>query len=95
MNDKDIRKVFLKILKGYNVLDSNDNLIIYHDIYKPYLHYNHFGSSALKIDNDILESFTWLLNTIFKGYTLNDFKYTPSQLLSINKENLKTLKKGY
>lgn len=83
MKDKDIRKVFLKVLKGYNVYDKKTGSIkIAHDVYAPYLHYYNFGSSAIKIDNDILESFTWLLNTIFTGYTLKDFTYKPSQLLN-------------
>lgn len=95
MENKDIRKVFLKVLKGYNVYDKKTGFIkIAHDPYTPYLHYFNYGSSAIKVDNDILEEFTWLLNTIFKGYTLKDFTYKESQFLNINKENLENIKKG-
>jgi hypothetical protein len=68
MRLKDIRGLYNAINRGYTLTDKRH----FYNIQAGHYHiwYRHYGSSAIKNN---LKDFRWLINTIYKDYTVNDF----------------------
>lgn len=70
MTFEEIKKLYFHVISEKTITTKNGMGLIFNDNFQDFIHYRHYGQSAIKGD---LESFEWLINTIYKDYHFNDF----------------------
>lgn len=84
MTFEEIKKLYFHVIDEKTITTKNGMGLIYIDGFEDIIHYRHYGQSAIKDD---IESFEWLINTIYKDYNFNDFILNEKKIYEIILDN--------